>query len=405
MRRAVARVAVVIGVLLLVGAGLWKPVVQPALLRFPSDLDQTLHYQGTFAVFADPATGASLPAPLELPLRVDRRVRVVDSSFSTVVVRERIVQHLGTQRPVVEEHQYVMDRRTMELKGGPQSWSYRPTNQVDRSGTYRVNFPMGASADGAYPIWGNETSSSAAVQRATVGHDDGLRVLRYAVAGDDVVIPAYREHLLSQGLPDTLGLDALRPRLAAVGIDVEAASATLLPVLSPEDAATVARVLATPVPVVYRYAPKSTVSVEPTTGAMTNLAAVDEVAASADPAALQPLLDVLSKYEANPDVARLVAGLERLAAAPPQTVFQARYTQTPASVADVVGMVREQRSQVRLVQGVLPVGLAALGALLVGLGLFGLRHRHDLVPVALSEPLPEPVGALAPGGGSPAEEP
>ena len=103
----------------------------------------------------------------------------------------------------------------------------------------------------------------------------------------------------------------------------------------PDDLATLAQIAAKPIPLQYVLSFEGTVGVETTTGAEVDVGATEWVGAKpvlADVAALQALI---AHY---PDVPEAVAAGEALAAlssAPATKLFEYRYQQTPASVADI----------------------------------------------------------------------
>jgi hypothetical protein len=44
------------------------------LVKYPTDLDVTPRYDGSFTLFVDPTTAAPLAAPRELPVEIERRL-------------------------------------------------------------------------------------------------------------------------------------------------------------------------------------------------------------------------------------------------------------------------------------------------------------------------------------------
>jgi hypothetical protein len=135
----------------------------------------------------------------------------------------------------------------------------------------------------------------------------------------------------------------------------------LAPVLTSADLATLAQIAAQPIPLHYVLFFKGTTGVETTTGAEVDVSATEWVGAKpvlADAAALQA---VIAHY---PDVSEAVAAGEALAAlssAPATKLFEYRYQQTPASVAEIADEVKSLRNQIRLVERYLPVSLLAAG--------------------------------------------
>ena len=91
-RRWPAIVALSVGVALVAAAVIWRSFAVPALVKFPTDVDQTPRYEGTFVLFVDPATAAPLDEPTIADLAVDRHVEALpaESGAHDVVVRETI---------------------------------------------------------------------------------------------------------------------------------------------------------------------------------------------------------------------------------------------------------------------------------------------------------------------------
>jgi hypothetical protein len=200
MKHAV-RISLLFSAVLLLGAAIaWQPFVEPLIVRFPTDVDTTIRYEGTFVVAADPATLAPLPAPMTLPLKVDRRIHVVESSFRTVVVREDITMHVGDLPASTDRISHEMDRRTMRLVDGPDSWAYDPSHVVPRRGTYRISFPLNTTTGRDYRFWANETDTVSVVDGGgKPGTVERLDVLWYRGGTDAKANSAYVAALVEKG--------------------------------------------------------------------------------------------------------------------------------------------------------------------------------------------------------------
>ncbi|HVT77199.1 MAG TPA: hypothetical protein VHD87_09220, partial [Acidimicrobiales bacterium] len=85
-------------VVVLVAATAWIVVAPWQLIRYPMNLDETLHYAGTVAIPVTP--GAS--SEVRQPLSITRHIRVVKSTFDKVWIRETITNHLGSDVRVQE---------------------------------------------------------------------------------------------------------------------------------------------------------------------------------------------------------------------------------------------------------------------------------------------------------------
>ena len=58
--------------ILVVAAPLWWTLAVPAVVKYPTDLDVTPRYEGSFTLFVDPDTRAPLAAPVVAPLDISR---------------------------------------------------------------------------------------------------------------------------------------------------------------------------------------------------------------------------------------------------------------------------------------------------------------------------------------------
>jgi hypothetical protein len=225
-------------------------------------------------------------------------------------------------------------------------------------------------------------------------HEEGsTTVIDFATKVEAPVAPYYRAHLQSMGLPMEVTAAEMAPLLEAAGIDVNQALADVAPRLTPAESELIAGVLSAAIPLNYFFVVDGTVSIEPETGALIDVHSQQEgVAVQPDlngVAALQPLLD---KYADIPSVKALSDGLAALAARPPQLAQTFQYTQTPASSLSTADKAREQAQVMTIVTWWVPGAMAALGLLLLGLGLFGWlggRSRRSGAPSVEEIPAPD----------------
>ena len=357
-----------VGVGLLVIALLWLLFAVPALVRYPLDVDATPIYEGKFTLFVDATTFAPLDTPQVLPLKVTRHIDALGSksSYSKVVVSEKIDFDAGGQFSQKQDNQYVMDRRSMKNVQSDDAYAFAPDNVVDRSPAFRLNFPLDTDANGEYLIYKNETAST-----YTAGPDpvepklevDGLHLVAFAAASKPTPIsPAYIA-LLSQSvpLPKTLTITQLTPLLLQAGIDVPGTLAALGPVITPEDLATLTKLASQPITLQYLDTFSGGDAVEPTTGAIVVVRDVIEtVSATAAPEASKPIIDVLTKYPQVPEAKAALEGLNALATNP-IPLFRNEFSQTDASIKDIAGQVKDQKDKIDLAKKTVPIVLVVLG--------------------------------------------
>jgi hypothetical protein len=388
----------------------WPAVAVPALVKYPTDLDVTPRYQGVFTLFVDPTTAAPLDAPRQAPLEIERHVRSLghESGASRVVVEERIRQRAADLVDTTQTNAYVMDRRSMRNVADQRAYAFDPSNVVDRSGTYRLNLPFDASPDATYRIYQNETATAYAMRAdatAPTADEAGLRLHNFIGSATEVPLDdAYLAEIDKVvALPESMTLDQLKPRLAVAGLDVDAVLAALAPVITPDDLATFVQIAAQPIPLRYVLSFEGRAAIETTTGAEVDVGAVEWVGAKpvlADVATLQALV---AHYPNVPEAVTADHALAALSSAPATKLFEYRYRQTRASVADIAAEVKALRNQIRLVETFVPFGLWGAAGLSVVVGALVYRHRlrpandvHAAVPAL--EPAPEraPVSSGAP---------
>ena len=357
-----------VGVGLLVIALLWLLFAVPALVRYPLDVDATPIYEGKFTLFVDATTFAPLDTPQVLPLKVTRHIDALGSksSYSKVVVSEKIDFDAGGQFSQKQDNQYVMDRRSMKNVQSDDAYAFASDNVVDRSPAFRLNFPLDTDANGEYLIYKNETAST-----YTAGPDpvepklevDGLHLVAFAAASKPTPIsPAYIA-LLSQSvpLPKTLTITQLTPLLLQAGIDVPGTLAALGPVITPEDLATLTKLASQPIALQYLDTFSGGDAVEPTTGAIVVVRdVVETVSATAAPEASKPIIDVLTKYPQVPEAKAALEGLNALATNP-IPLFRNEFSQTDASIKDIAGQVKDQKDKIDLAKKTVPTVLVVLG--------------------------------------------
>jgi hypothetical protein len=377
-------VAAVAGACLLVAAPLWRAAAVPALVKFPTDVDQNPQYEGTFALFVDPATAAPLVEPTISDLAVDRRVQGLpaESGADVVVVRETIAYQVDGFAAASQTHQYVMDRRTNANLDDPRAWAFDEAKVLDRAGAFWVAMPADVGSASTVPMYKDEIGgvfTAVGIADTEVVH--GLRLVGFAASG--TAQPLTEAYLRSLDavvpLPRALSFDQLKPSLIAAGVPVDEAMATLLEVATPDDLAALAALIAEPIPLEYVDTFTGRTFVEPATGAIVDVTSVVErVSARPSADAVPALRQILQRYRDEPAIAAAITGLDRLATQP-LPVFEYRYAQTPASADAVAAWVAEQRDLMRLAERTIPTTLAAAGAACLAIGLvLGVRYlRHQ----------------------------
>lgn len=406
MRRA-GVAAVLAGVVLLAGTALWSALAVSALVKFPLSTDTTLHYRGSFVTYLNSTTGQRLATPSSVPLLMDRLIKAVPSSSTSnvAIVKEDITLHYSGH-VVHEDNVYALDRSSMCNVANRLACTFAPGNPAPSTGSYYITLPMNiVPGVTKLRIWKPETGTTYPLHALTGKREystiDGLRVAWFSGVLPMTPVASYeRTSLAARGLPMTLSPTAVEAELSADDVSVPALSAALLPVLSPTQTAEVEAVLSRPVTLHYYAFGSGLLAAQTRTGAIIKLQGVtDGIAVSPDTSGLRTLITVLSAHQSVAGVPAALAALRHLASAPPQPVYELRYTQTPASVAGMVGTTQSQLRQITVVTYVVPIVAGVLGVLLLGAGVLLLRRRP---PAPASGTGTSAVGGG--GGGEPAVE-
>jgi len=382
----VAKIAFALGVVVLLIAALWTPIAVPALVKFPTSTNAHLAYSGTFVTYVNPKTGATLASPAVSPLTISRHIQALpaESTSSVVLVRETLAVRAGTSSSN-EVNVYALDRRTMKAVADPRAYTFKPGNVPGRGSSYYVTLPMGlSSTTSPLSIWKPESATEYLVSPIPGGTAsnpstlDGQSVVWFAGTLKMTPAPAYeRASLAARGLPMSLTPAAVQARLAAAGVSVSRLSTALLPVLTKAEVGTLLAVLSKPVALQYFIFGSGQLAAEPRTGTIVKLQGiVDGVAAKSDPAPMQTVVAILNRHLNVPGVRQAVAAIGRLEAAPPQPIYELRYTETPAAVASSVTLARNQIGQINLATRDLPIGLGILGLLLLSPAVVGIVRRR-----------------------------
>lgn len=376
-----------LAVLLVAGALVVRYVGDPVMIRFPLHVDQTVHYRGTATLTADPSTLAPLATPMVLPLQVDRTVKVVSGSYSRAVVDETVkLRFAGTTQS--ETYRYVMDRRSMQLLSSPASYALGSTaNQMATDGTYRVNLELGANGTRSYKLFSPQTDSAATARPTGAAHRSsaGVDVIRFDTSLDHALAPYYLKSLEHSGFPAQLTAAQATAQLQAQGVNVTALVTQVTPFLTGAQVSQLEQALSSPVALSYNYFQNGWVQIEPTTGALVSSSSREGVSVAPDLSGLHQLVSALALLGNLSEVQALTKATATLSAAGHRPVLTLDFADTPASVRSSVATAKDQAQLIHLIRWQLPLGLAALGLVMLLLAAFWRPRRPATVtelPVA-----------------------
>jgi hypothetical protein len=386
-------VLLVIGVLVLAVAAIWRPVVAPQLTKLPTSLDISYKFAGTFTGDVNQSTGARLAAPQHLPLSIDRQIKAVpaQSTSSELVVKDTSTLAIGPNKSR-QVLQYVLDRSTAKNVTSPYAYALVPSNVVDRSGSYSLGPPPGVNTAETYPYWLDQIGKTTPITYANATKTiDGLGVQQWQT--NLPATPMVASMVSAMHLPTSMPFAAFAAQLKAQGMDLAAGLRALSPSLTAAEKTSLAALTAKPIPLQYMYASQAKLLVEPATGMIVDV--VNDVRSYSVRLNLGPLAaglaPILAAHPANPIAALLAAGSKKLAAAPAQPLYTLTFHQTPASVTDVAGQAGHNANLLRIFEMWIPIGLGVIGLILVGLAFTG-RWRREPPSTRPTQPGPRKIG-------------
>ncbi|WTB92791.1 porin PorA family protein [Streptomyces cellulosae] len=210
-------VLITIAVILAAVAAVLRFIVAPNATKLPEDADQTVHYAGKAAMLDAEALQSGDTANAlrtDIPVTVDRRVRVTSTHGDTAVLRDVMTVHVG-QQTLPSSKTYAVDRRSREGTTPPASTAAEPPR-----GALSSAFPPDAARDDSYDYYDSTTRSTVPVRYTSSAEREGRSVNVYEIKIDAPVkdpavlkpLPAALPKALLAGLVPTLDSTA-RARL------------------------------------------------------------------------------------------------------------------------------------------------------------------------------------------------
>ena len=386
-------VLLVIGVIVLAVAAIWRPVVAPQLTKLPASLNIRYQFTGSYTGYVNQATGVRLAAPQNLPMSIDRQVKAVpaQSTSSELVVSDASTVAIGPGK-TPQILQYVLNRSTAESVTSPYAYALVPGNVVDRTGSYSLGPPPGADTSRAYPMWVDEIGKTVPITYANATRTvHGVAVQEWQL--NLAATPMAASFASAMHLPTTMSFAEFEARLKAQGTDLALGLKILSGSLTPAEKASLAALTAKPIPLQYFYAITIKLLVEPASGTIVDtLTAVRAYSVRPDlgpfAAGLTPML---AAHPSNLAAAPLADGSKKLTAAPAQPLYTLTFHQTAASVTETAGQAGHNANLLRIIEQWIPVGLGGIGLILAGLAITG-RWRREPPAAKPTRPGPQKIG-------------
>ena len=325
------------GVLMLVAAAGLKYYVLPAKMVLPADTDTTIVYDGTVSgVNAEAAAKGDLAHLImhDVPVRVERTVKVVESDKTRALVNDHAVVSIVESGATfaINDYFYTLDRKTMH------SVPNFTTHAAENSEGITIGFPIGTEKHG-YTGWVQEMRSAAEVDFDKTDTHYGMTTYRFTgVARGPVTDPATLAKLPTEMPKDQLPLLAMALDMPKATQNELAAAVPTLPAV---------------VPLKYALVQDGVFSVDPTTGIIVDMSrsTVTSVVLDGVPGVQIPISTVKIKY-------------------------------SQANVDDQVTLAKDQNWQANFFGTTIPAALSVLGVLsmLGSIPLFTHRRKVEATP-------------------------
>lgn len=381
MKGLTSKILIALGIVLILAAILWWAIAVNSLVKIPDNVDSTSEYEGEMTYYVNPATQEPLPEgeEMKLPMKVERRIVSMAEEYdsSTALIKEEVTVEVGGMKnpPGGLESVYVLDRKNSENLDDDRAYDFKSGNRVNREGSYYPLLPFDTSKDETYKIWKGEIGEAGDAEFLEEVDKFGVTVYNFkgsaTLEEKKEVAPAYLE---INGLPSEVTFEALKPRLQALGVDVDGLLALAQQRMSAEDLQSLNAALQQKVPLKYYWVFEVETSVEPKTGAPVDLYKdVESMYMEVDTSKLMGVFAILAKYSNDPVLGPALSqltGLQgQLGEAKPQKILEYNIAQTEETVRQAIDDAKDAASKINLVKVYIPWALLIVGALLLIIGL------------------------------------
>lgn len=195
----------VVGVLLLVAAGLVRFVYLPSASKLPSDFDTTQSYSGTYdglnpAVLAGASSAQAVIS--KAPMTASRRYQTSSTQGDTAIVTRTLQRSLAGQSQPSSQVKYAVDRTDFTGQPAPSG-----SGDVVSSQGQIFSLPLHPSTSGSYKLWDEATAKAYPLAYKGTASVAGSDTYKFQTTAEGALAdPA------SMGLPTSV----TRPQLAAL---------------------------------------------------------------------------------------------------------------------------------------------------------------------------------------------
>jgi uncharacterized membrane protein len=327
-----------VGMVLIVLGVMLRFVVVPIATKLPASTNLGITYSGTSTLLNSQALQSGdikNVIATNVPITIDRRVKVMSTHGDTAVVSDNLTVHAGSQT-LPSPHTYALDRTSLKGVTPPKGVSVEPSN-----GSLSSTFPIGPKANNSYRYYDPTTRQIVPITytgHATLG-GRSVNVYRFAATGA-VNDPGLLK-ILPSSLPKNLvaGLAPLLP--PAVKAEISPATLATLP---------------DPIPLTYTAGTNIVAYVDRQTGVPINEAISEQV------------------------VVNVAVGSQSLSLVP---VLALDFQVSPASMKYLAHKAKTAGVLLTLIKVIVPIALIAVGGVLLVVAIIR-RRKPQSTPPSLS---------------------
>ncbi|MGA5884680.1 porin PorA family protein [Streptomyces cellulosae] len=194
-------VLITIAVILAAVAAVLRFIVAPNATKLPEDADQTVHYAGKAAMLDAGALQSGDTAnalKTDIPVTVDRRVRVTSTHGDTAVLQDVMTVHVGKQT-LPSSKTYAVDRQSREGTTPPASTAAEPSR-----GALRSAFPPDAARDDSYDYYDSTARATVPVRYTGSAEREGRSVNVYEIKYEIKIDAPVKDPAVLKPLPAAL---------------------------------------------------------------------------------------------------------------------------------------------------------------------------------------------------------
>ena len=326
----------VVGVVLIALALVIRFAVVPIATQLPGSTDLPVTYSGTGTLLNSAALQSGDTSHViasNVPITVDRRVKVTSVHGGAAIVADDLTIHAGNET-LPSDHTYALDRTTLEGVAPPEGITVEPS-----AGALSSAFPIGPQASSsAYRFYDSTTRNIVPVGYTGHATREGRAVNVYTISSVGPVKDPGLLKMLPPSLPKKL-LASLAPLLpAAVRAEVTPATLAALP---------------DPVPLSYTGTTHITAYVDEQTGV--------------------PIDETISEQV----VVNVVAGARSLSLIP---VLALDFHVTPASMRYLANKAQTSSELLTVIELIVPLVLGVIGVVLIIIAIVRRRRPAPAVP-------------------------